>query len=102
VVQGVTMMGETQTALTQIVGSTQELSGMIESIAVAARDQSATITQVSAVVADMDRSTQQNAALVEQSTAAAQSLLNEAGAMNELVDRFEFASNGAAPLRRVA
>ena len=102
VVQGVTMIGQTQTALIEIVVSTQELSEMIETIAVAARDQSSTITQVSAVVAEMDRSTQQNAALVEQSTAAARSLSNEAGVMNELVERFDFDANGAAQLRRAA
>jgi methyl-accepting chemotaxis protein len=102
VVQGVTMIGQTQTALTEIVASTQELSEMIESIAVAARDQSATITQVSSVVEDMDRSTQQNAALVEQSSAAARSLLNQAEAMNELVGRFEFDAHRTAPLRRAA
>ena len=102
VVQGVTMIGQTQTALTEIVASTQELSEMIESIAVAARDQSATITQVSSVVEDMDRSTQQNAALVEQSSAAARSLLNQAGAMNELVGRFEYEATGYGQMRRAA
>jgi methyl-accepting chemotaxis protein len=102
VVQGVTMINQTQTALIQIVSSTQELSEMIDHIAVASREQSAAIMQVDAVVADMDRSTQQNAALVEQSTAAARSLSSEAQSMGTLVERFDLGGRPAAHWRQAA
>ena len=89
VVQGVAMISQTQAALNQIVTSTQDLSEMINHIATASREQSASIMQVDAVVADMDRNTQQNAALVEQSTAAARSLAHEANTMGTLVEHFD-------------
>jgi methyl-accepting chemotaxis protein len=103
VAQGVTMIGQTQAALTQIVASTQELSDMIEAIATASREQSTSILQVDSAVAAMDRSTQQNAALVEQSSAAARSLSSEASALTGLVQRFDIGSGGAsAALRHAA
>ncbi len=102
VVQGVTMINQTQSALVQIVSSTQELSEMIDHIAVSSREQSAAIMQVDAVVADMDRSTQQNAALVEQSTAAARSLSSEAQSMGTLVERFDLGGRTGGNWRQAA
>lgn len=102
VVDGVNLINNAQSTLSQIVGSTQELSEMIGQIAVAAREQSAAIMQVDAVVTAMDRTTQQNAALVEESTAAARSLSNEADTMGDLVDRFDIGSAGGRRMMRAA
>jgi methyl-accepting chemotaxis protein len=103
VAQGVTMIGQTQAALAQIVTSTQELSDMIATIATASHEQSASIMQVDSAVSDMDRSTQQNAALVEQSSAAARSLSTEANGLTALVQQFEIGRTGAKTrLRRAA
>jgi methyl-accepting chemotaxis protein len=71
------------------VANTNALSDLIEAIATSSREQSSAIMQVDTVVTDMDRSTQQNAALVEESTAAARSLANEANTMGTLVERFD-------------
>jgi methyl-accepting chemotaxis protein len=73
---------------------------MIGTIAGSAQDQAAAIRQVEAVVAQMDTGTQQNAALVEESTAAARSLAGEADRMSALVGRFS-GGDAEAP-RRVA
>jgi methyl-accepting chemotaxis protein len=83
------MIAQTQSALVQIVNSTQDLADMIETIATASREQSTSIMQVDSAVSDMDRATQQNAALVEQSSAAARSLSTEADALSGLVQQFE-------------
>lgn len=92
---GVQMIGQTQSALTQIVERTRELSGMIEGIATSAHEQSLAIRQVENVVSEMDRITQQNAALVEESTAASRSLAGEATNLGTLVDRFELDQAGS-------
>jgi len=103
VAQGVTMIGQTQAALAQIVTSTQDLSAMIATIATAAHEQSASIMQVDSAVSDMDRSTQQNAALVEQSSAAARSLSTEANGLTALVQQFDIGKRSAQKrLRRAA
>lgn len=75
---------------------------MIDHIATASREQSSAIMQVDAVVTDMDRNTQQNAALVEESTAAARSLANEASTLGALVERFDVGRQGAGAGRRRA
>ncbi|MEO0032400.1 MAG: hypothetical protein RIS94_2158 [Pseudomonadota bacterium] len=86
---GVQLIGQTQTALEQIVGHTQRLSTMIGEIASATGEQSNAIGQVNTVVGEMDRITQQNAALVEESTAASQNLSNAATNLLQMVQRFD-------------
>lgn len=93
---GVQMIGETQSALGQIVERTSRLSEMIEAIARSAEEQAGAIGQVDTVVSDMDRITQANAALVEEATAASRSLSNEANALGQLVGQFDLGT-GHAP-----
>ncbi|MFK4873751.1 methyl-accepting chemotaxis protein [Novosphingobium sp. ZW T3_23] len=97
---GVDMMRRTQESLERIVGRTGALSAMIGTIAGSAQDQAAAIRQVEAVVAQMDTGTQQNAALVEESTAAARGLVGEADRMGALVGRFS--GGDGEPPRRAA
>ncbi len=89
VTNGVQMIGQTQTALVQIVDRTTRLSTMIGEIAHSAVEQSEAIRQVNTVVNEMDKITQQNAALVEESTAASKSLADEAESLGGLVERFD-------------
>lgn len=89
VTDGVQLIGQTQEALDQIVDHTARLSDMIGMIAEATGQQSSAIAQVNTVVGDMDRITQQNAALVEESTAASQNLANAANTLSHLVERFD-------------
>ena len=86
---GVQMMGQTQSSLERIVERTTLLSEMIGTIARSTEEQSSAIRQVDAVVSEMDRITQANAALVEESTAASRSLSSEADGLGVLVDRFD-------------
>ena len=97
---GVQLIGQTQEALGQIVESTARLSDMIGQLTSAAGEQSAAIGQVNTVVGDMDRITQQNAALVEESTAASQNLANAAQSLSGLVGRFEIGGDQAGGQHR--
>ncbi len=87
---GVELMHKTRAALDGIVTRTTSIAGMIGSIADAASEQAAAIRQVDTVVTDMDKVTQQNAALVEESTAASRGLADESTRLGALVGRFEF------------
>ncbi|MCP4596761.1 methyl-accepting chemotaxis protein [Neptuniibacter sp.] len=76
-------------ALDEIIDSVNIVSDAIEGIASASREQSAGISQVNATINSMDEMTQQNAALVEQASAASQNMRSKAEELNQLVDFFK-------------
>ncbi|USI71788.1 methyl-accepting chemotaxis protein [Sphingomonas morindae] len=96
VAHGVALVGGAGNALTRIVERIGQVSAVIETISDGARSQAESLRRVTGVVGDMDRSTQQNAAMVEESTAAARSLAGEAEALNALVGRFRLPSAASA------
>ena len=73
----------------EVVTSVKRVSDIIAEITAASIEQSAGIDQVNAAVTSMDETTQQNAALVEQAAAAAESLLEQANALNNTVSVFK-------------
>ncbi|PSJ37161.1 methyl-accepting chemotaxis protein [Sphingomonas deserti] len=85
---GVTLVGEAGKALGRIIGSVDEVSGLVSQIAMAADQQSSALAQVNTAITEMDKVTQQNAAMVEESNAAARSLSDEATGLARLVGRF--------------
>ena len=90
---GVKLVGETGRMLTRIVDRVGEVSEVITDIATSAESQSTSLTQVNDAVGEMDRMTQQNAAMVEESAASAVNLANEAQTLAEQVARFQFGGN---------
>ena len=76
-------------AMTEIVGSVQRVSQIISEITGAATAQSDGIAQVNQAVSQLDQMTQQNAALVEQSAAAGESLRDQARALVDVVAAFK-------------
>jgi len=88
VAQGSQLVDQAGSSMTQIVASVQEVAAIMHEITVASREQSTGIGEISRAVSSMDESTQQNAALVEQATAAAQSLRDQAAALAQVVSRF--------------
>ena len=84
--------GET---MKEIVGSVQRVSDIIGEITAAATEQSTGIGQVNGAVTQLDRMTQQNAALVEQSAAAAESLKEQAVSLASVVGTFRLGAHGA-------
>ena len=95
---GVEMVSQTQSSLARILAKANELATMISDIAGGASRQAEAIEQVSGVIAGLDMMTQQNAALVEESTAASHSLANESERLASVVGRFDF--GGAAAQSR--
>ncbi|HWU03581.1 MAG TPA: methyl-accepting chemotaxis protein, partial [Novosphingobium sp.] len=94
---GVQMVSQTQNSLQRIVQKAGELSGMIGGIAEGANRQADAIAQVNSVIAEIDKATQQNAALVEESTAASHSLANEAERLSTVVGGFSLEGASARP-----
>jgi methyl-accepting chemotaxis protein len=90
------------TAMSDIVSSVQRVGDIIGEITAAASEQSAGIGQVNQSVGEIDRMTQQNAALVEESAAAAESLREQAARLSQVVQQFQLAGNAqtAQPVKR--
>lgn len=87
--QGVDLVGQTGSALEKIVNQVAEITGLVTEIAASAREQSTGLAEVNSAVNQMDQVTQQNAAMVEESTAASHSLAQEAEELARLVAKFK-------------
>lgn len=83
--QLVNQAGET---LKGIVSSVKQVAGIVSEIAEASVQQSTGIDEINSAVTQMDEVTQQNAALVEENTAAAQSMLEQAKTLEQLIGFF--------------
>ena len=102
---GVELVGKTGTVLRTIVERITGIGSAISSIAAESADQVEALGTVSASFNRIDQVTQQNAAMVEESNAAAHSLLREAETLQDLVARFRLSSEmlaGVPMLRRAA
>lgn len=94
---GVALVGATGEKLTTIVERVAGIDGLIAQIAEAAGIQAERLQQVNLAVADMDRMTQANAAMVEQSSAATHSLARESEALTQMVKAFRTRDTAARP-----
>ena len=95
--QGVTLVGETGERLGGIVEQVAKIDELITRIAQAAGSQAESLGSVNLAVADMDRMTQANAAMVEESSAATHSLSAEAERLMQLVSSFRTREKGSRP-----
>ncbi|MGE8132524.1 methyl-accepting chemotaxis protein [Novosphingobium subterraneum] len=102
VTSGVSLVSQTGSALVGIVNRVSEISDLVSQIAATAREQANSLDTVNRTVADVDRVTQQNAAMVEESTAAARSLSREASDLTDVVQRFAGGQNNVAAIRPAA
>ncbi len=100
---GVRLVEATGEALKVIEGHVVVINTQLDAIATSAREQSTGLAEVNTAVNQMDQVTQQNAAMVEESTAASAALAQEAVRMQELVSQFRLGAGGggyaAAPVR---
>ncbi|WP_370638488.1 methyl-accepting chemotaxis protein [Aurantimonas sp. VKM B-3413] len=108
---GVDLVTASGKSLDEIVEEVTAMASVIGQIADSAREQAVSLKEVSGTADQMDKITQQNAALVEETTAAAQALANDAHRLGTIVERFriddtEAGSSGSrgagSHLRRVA
>jgi methyl-accepting chemotaxis protein len=78
----------------RIVASVEQVTGIMGEIVAASHEQSEGIGQVNLAIAEIDSTTQQNAALVEQAAAAATSLQEQAARLAEVVSVFKLDEAG--------
>ncbi|TAJ70477.1 MAG: PAS domain-containing methyl-accepting chemotaxis protein [Phenylobacterium sp.] len=97
--RGVKLVTDTGHALTAIVERVATIDGLVSEIAQSAREQSTGLGEVNTAVNQMDQVTQQNAAMVEEATAASAQLRREAVELGQLVARFDVGDRAAAPAR---
>jgi methyl-accepting chemotaxis protein len=99
---GTRLVADAGSTMTELVGGVQRVSDIIGEISAAAAEQSAGIGQVNGNVSQLDQVTQQNAALVEESTAAAGSLKDQAARLSGLVSTFQLSTQAAAKVAPAA
>jgi methyl-accepting chemotaxis protein len=95
VAQGVELVRKTGVTLDAIGTNVAQIEGLVSGIASAARNQSGGLAQVSEAVTQMNQALQQNAAMVEQSTAAVHSLRGEIDGLGKSVSAFKIHRAGA-------
>ncbi|KEQ02948.1 methyl-accepting chemotaxis protein [Pseudorhizobium pelagicum] len=88
---GVDLVRKAGEALRTIGGFIEEMNTHVDSIATSAKEQSTGLSEVNQAVNSMDQTTQQNAAMVEQSSAASAALASEAAGLRQLVESFRLA-----------
>ncbi len=91
--QGVDLVGRTGEELNKIIESVSNISGHVSTIATGAEEQSISLGEINSGVMQLDQVTQHNAAMVEESTAAAQILQNDAGELANQVSIFKTQGN---------
>jgi len=94
VAEGVSLVGETGQALHRIVAHVEEISQLVGEIAMSAKEEATGIAEVNTAVNQMDQVTQQNAAMVEETTAASRMLAGQTEELFGLVSRFQVGDAG--------
>ncbi|MDR3510110.1 MAG: methyl-accepting chemotaxis protein [Caulobacteraceae bacterium] len=97
--QGVSLVRETGEALESIVASVDQIDGLVSEIAASANEQSSGLGEVNVAINQMDQVVQQNAAMVEQSTAAAHSLKADTNDLARAVSVFRIDDEHPAAVR---
>ncbi|HEX9172174.1 MAG TPA: methyl-accepting chemotaxis protein [Telluria sp.] len=87
--RGSKLVGQAGVTMDEVVASVKRVTDIMSEIANASAEQSAGIEQVNLSIIEMDSMTQQNAALVEEAAAAAQSLQDQAGELSRVVSIFK-------------
>jgi len=91
---GVKLVTATGEALKVIEDHVVAINTQLDAIATSAREQSVGLSEVNTAVNQMDQVTQQNAAMVEEATAASSALAGEADKLRHLIGRFQLGSGG--------
>ena len=107
---GVALVDKSGEALNRIVLQVQDISAIVHNISDSAQHQAHALSEINSAMNEMDKTTQQNAAMVEESAAAAQSLAGETDELSKLIHRFrveartgfEGLGSNASPLRASA
>jgi methyl-accepting chemotaxis protein len=93
--EGSTLVNHAGASIAQLVQSVRQVSDIMAEITAATQEQSQRITEVSHSVGSLEEMTQQNAALVEEGAAAAESLKDQAGRLTQMVHTFRLTRDNA-------
>ncbi|WP_109395859.1 methyl-accepting chemotaxis protein [Proteus faecis] len=99
--QGNDLVEQVSLSMGEIVTSVNHVSGSMKEILSASEEQTRGITQISLAVNEMDKATQQNAAMVEQSTAASATLSEQASILDTIVNTFKVGHEKVAPVKAI-
>ncbi|MGN6374740.1 MAG: HAMP domain-containing methyl-accepting chemotaxis protein [Sphingomonas sp.] len=102
IVAAVGMVQRVDAALANITGDVAEVHTLLEQMAADNQAQSTTISQISVAIGTMDQSTQQNAAMVEETSAAARNLSTEVSALAEQAAKFNVGRGAPKPVQPAA
>jgi methyl-accepting chemotaxis protein len=94
--EGSRLVDESGKTLEEIVQAVKKVTDIVAEIAAASREQSSGIEQVNKAVMQMDTTTQQNAALVEEASAASQAIVEQAQGLNAMIARYNVGTDGRA------
>ncbi len=99
---GTKLVEQSGETLSEIVGSTKQVSAVVDEIAAANKEHSSGIMQINDAVTQIDNMTQQNAAAVEEMAATSKALEGQADALRKQVEHFQILnqSSQSAPVRR--
>ncbi len=96
VANGVNLVAQTGTALEAIQAHVETINAHMGAIAIAAKEQSVGLSEVNIAVNQMDQVTQQNAAMVEETSAAAAAMADQSSRLRQLLAMFRTAPSGSA------
>ena len=99
---GTALVDRAGVTMTEIVASISRVTDIMGEISAASTEQSSGMGQIGQAIAQMDQATQQNAALVEESAAAAESLRDQARQLVQVVAQFKLEATSAAAPARIA
>jgi len=94
--EGTKLVDESGKVLSEIVAGVKRVTDVVAEISASSREQASGIEQVNKAVTSMDVVTQQNAALVEEASAASQGLMEQAANLSRLISAYRVDSRGAA------
>jgi len=94
------LKSESDSNLNGILQSVKEVSEVMENIKIASEEQAEGVDQINKTIADMDRITQENSALVEQNTTASQHMAEEAEQLQTLLNTFKVEEKGSTNTER--
>jgi len=93
---GVRLVNDTGKVLEAIVNQISDIHGSTNEVSRSTEEQSDSLRHLNQAVSEMDKVTQQNAAMVEQTTAASRSMASEAEALSQIVSQFHVEDNKRA------
>ncbi len=94
--EGSKLVDESGHTLEEIVNAVKKVTDIVAEIAAASREQSSGIEQVNKAVMQMDQTTQQNAALVEEASAASRAIVEQAQSLNGMIDGYNVGGENVA------